>query len=87
LTREEAQAALRLAADQVWAAIGQAAREALLAAVGGSAAKAIDTYIKPAVEAEVLVLEAYGATPAKSITDTMDRERVIRLARNRLALQ
>lgn len=86
LTREEAQAALRLASEQVWAAIGQAARDALLAAVGGSAAKAIDTYIKPAVEAEVLVLEQLGATPAEKVVEPADRARVIALARSRLAL-
>lgn len=87
LTREEAAAALKLASEQVWAAIGQAARDALLAAVGGSAATAIDKYIKPAVEAEVLALEALGATPAEPITDPADREKVVRLARSRLALQ
>lgn len=86
LTREEAQAALKLASEQVWAAIGQAARDALLAAVGGSAATAIDTYVKPAVEAEVLALEALGATPAEKVVKPEDRDRVIRLARSRLAL-
>lgn len=86
LTREEAQAALQKAVEQVWAAIGQAARDVLLGAVGGSQSAAIETFIKPAVEAEVHAL-ATVAPPAKPIEDVADRDRMVRLARSRLALQ
>src|SRR5690606_25810466 len=81
LTREEAQAALQKAVDQVWAAIGQAARDILLGAVGGSESKAIETFIKPAVEAEVRVLSAI-APPANPLLDPADRDRMVRLARS-----
>lgn len=86
LTREEARAALDKAVEQVWAAIGQAARDALLGAVGGSETRAIETFIKPAVEAEVNALGMIGPA-AKPIESAVDRDRVARLARSRLNLQ
>lgn len=85
LTEAEARAALAKAVDQVWAAIGQAARDALLKAAGGSQEAVIKTYIVPAVEAEVALLDEV-LPAAEPITDPVTKERVLNMARARLGL-
>lgn len=85
LTREEAQAALAFAAGRVWATLGQHARDSLLKQVGGSTQSAIDTFIKPAVEQQVALLDAV-LPQAAPITGEGERERTLMLARAKLGL-
>lgn len=85
LTREEAQAALAFAASRVWATLGAQARDTLLKQSGGSVQSAIDTFVKPAVEQQVALLDAV-LPQAAPITGEGERERALMLARAKLGL-
>ena len=85
LTREEAQAALAFAASRVWATLGAQARDTLLKQSGGSVQAAIDTFVKPAVEQQVALLDAV-LPRAEPVTGEADRVRTLALARAKLGL-
>lgn len=85
LTKAEALAALQAAKNRAWAILSDAVKQQLLDLVGGSAQKAIDTYVVPAIEAEVAVLDKL-LPAAEPITDQATKDRVLQLARARLNL-
>lgn len=86
LTREEAQAALAFAASRVWASIGQQARDTLLKQAGGEVKAAVDTFVKPAVEQQVALLDAV-LPAAAPLSGEAERERALMLARSKLGLE
>lgn len=85
LTKAEAMAALQAAKDRAWSILSQQIKDQLLAIVGGSVQAAKDTFLTPAVEAEVALLDNLLPT-ADPITDPATKDRVLQLARARLNL-
>lgn len=83
LTKAEAMAALQAAKNRAWAILSDAVKQQLLDLVGGNAQKAIDTYVVPAIEAEVAILDKV-LPPAEPITDQATKDRVLQFARARL---
>lgn len=86
LSPDEAKAALHLAVNRIWGALGAEAKDALAGLFGGDASAAITQLVEPAVEAEVAMLSSMlpAAAPLEGEGAKLD---AIRHARTRLGLQ
>lgn len=86
LSPDEAKAALHLAVNRIWGALGAEAKDALAGLFGGDTTAAITQLVEPAVEAEVAMLSSMLPSAAP-FEDEAAKLNAIRHARTRLGLQ